>query len=313
MKRFLFASLLLPLVLVQACSVDHDVAEDQGSAEGRVAEVAADWCEATCNRLIECPQACDCVDDVCDCPSVGTASECSAACRDFVETFLGHGETCASGGERVMGCIDQAGCEVTSGDVCPLTAAEEAACEDEDDVVSPDGAVACESMGVSGSGLGGEGFRCEVTHSACSDGHDYSSVCSETAEGEGLCTCFVDFQATISYYTDLPVCPGVESVNERCGFAIAWSDAPGGGCQGASGGGPLPGDSEWGCDVEYSDCAGHNYAIRCSDVSGAPACECAVDGDIVSSFAVPDMVCPSAFTDEDLARINEGCGWTLSY
>src|SRR5918996_598532 len=98
MKRVVFASLFLPLF--QACFVDNHVAEDPGSqsAESRVAAAAPDWCETTCNRLVECPQApCECVDDVCECTSTTDAAECTADCREYFEdTFLGHGETCAS-------------------------------------------------------------------------------------------------------------------------------------------------------------------------------------------------------------------------
>lgn len=84
-------------------------------------------------------------------------------------------------------------------------------------------------------------------------------------------------------------------------------------CDRAAGsGGPAPGTG-FGCFVEFDGCNGRRYEVDCSADDGLPACVCAVDGQVQSSFRVTDGICPRSGTPADLRRINANCGWKLAF
>ena len=132
------------------------------------------------------------------------------------------------------------------------------------------------------------------------------------ADGKAVCDCFVDEEATGSFYLLEPLeCPTEEEINVACLFPLV---SPNAGlpqpisCQaGAATGAPT---GHFGCTAEFL-CAEQTFGIDCSEDSGPPRCECLVDGVRVGGFRVHDGFCPAGST-AGLARINAGCGWALS-
>ncbi len=327
MKRYWLLGLFFPLV--PSCLVDNSIADDNtvSSAETRVADRESDWCESICTKLASCPTS-ECVCDSegnCDCVESPDAAACASDCGDWVAEFLGHGEDCAAAGERLMDCFSAASCEaISNGSACALTAEEEAFCDADDPPPSNTGLgpATCQLGSGSGSAGGAAVFACETSSQECSDGQNYAVSCTINSAGAVMCNCFLNDIRVNTFSPAEAVCPSMEDINVGCGFWLADPNAHperldptvAVACNGASGGGgPAPGVSEFGCTTMRGGCEdGHSYTTRCALVDGVPTCDCEVDGQVQSSFHVPDSVCPGLTgTTEELQRINAGCGWYI--
>ena len=325
MTKYLLLGLLLPCLA--ACQVDNDIADDgeSGSAEARVAAKSADFCTAQCERLSQCD-----IDGL-----VGDPEQCIVGCQElFEEEFLHLGEACAEAGERYMGCISRSTCDdfANNSKICELSDAEEDACDEGDMPPMGGGGVPTEAPpsdtggpAICGAGVGGGSapgagtFSCNTGWEDCSDGHTYSLSCIESEQGPPACTCFFDGNQTgIFSLVDLS-CPSDSDAKVACGFwVVGTDDYPASPdprvrvtCQGASGGGgPIDGN---GCFLDYSDCEGSSYHVECTGSGGTEHCTCYVDGEPTGSFRDPHGFCPSTGTDEELERVNAGCGWYVDF
>jgi hypothetical protein len=323
MKKYLLLGLLLPTVA--ACQVDNDIADDgeSGSAEARVAAKAADFCQSTCDRLSRCE-----IEKLVD------EDNCVGECQElFEEEFLHRGEACAEAGERLMGCFSRSTCEDFANDkrICEISEAEDEACDaggsseppmgggttspGDPPPVDADGPLYCSGTSASGgTAPGAESFACDKTWHDCDDGRSYAVSCVESEQGPPVCTCSVDGADTTSFSLVELTCPTDPDINVGCDFWLAPLDhAPPSrvSCQGgAGGGGPVDGT---GCSVDFYDCEGSSYHLECTGSGGTERCVCYVDGQPTGSFHDPAGFCPSTGTDDELRRLNAGCGWYLSY
>jgi hypothetical protein len=129
-------SVLFPLVL--GCAGKNTVAgEDPNAATGaktkaeQLSASAPSWCDSTCKRLKACPTVscnCDTSGNACDCPPSISAS-CQQDCAKAMTQFTLDGDACAAVGERFRSCVDAIGCsELTQGQDCAPSAADQAAC-----------------------------------------------------------------------------------------------------------------------------------------------------------------------------------------
>lgn len=239
--------LLLPLFL--GCSGAHVVAGEEKTKAEQLESALPSWCPSTCERLRACPApaSCDCDGDVCDC--VGIDDGCEEQCTALLGRYTGAGEDCAAVGQRIQRCIDGISCSELNGqDPCEATAAEREACPeaDETDTSSsggPNGGgdtgsgpsagggvaptvdnplVSCDGAYGSGGGApvgGGSHITCEEGRGGCSDGHEYSWICSVDSQGQRACSCLVDGIAS-NGFQPLADCPDLSAVNAGCGWYL---------------------------------------------------------------------------------------------
>jgi hypothetical protein len=240
--------LLLPLFW--GCSGTHVVAGEEKTRAEQLESSLTSWCESTCKRLRACPAPddCDCSGDVCNC--VGVDEGCEEQCPAAFERYTGAGEECAAAGQRIQRCIDDITCNQLNGqDPCKPTAAEKDACPEPDDSDTPPsggpnggGDTATGSTGGStgtsptvgnplvhctdsyGSGggapeAGGAHVSCEEGRSGCSDGHEYSWICSVDSQGQRACSCLVDGVAS-NGFQPAAECPDLTAVNAGCGWYL---------------------------------------------------------------------------------------------
>ena len=240
---------LLPILW--GCSGAHVVAGEEKTNAEQLESSLTSWCDNTCKRLRACPAPdnCDCEGDVCNC--VGVDDSCEEACPESFERYTGAGEDCAAVGQRIQRCIDGISCsELNGSDPCKATAAERDACPEESDVddAAPSGGPTAGGDTGTGSSAGGSGsaptvgnplvrctdaygagggmpadgsphVSCEEGRSNCSDGHEYSWICSVDSQGQRACSCLVDGVASNGFQPGVE-CPDLQQVNAGCGWYL---------------------------------------------------------------------------------------------
>jgi hypothetical protein len=240
--------LLLPLFW--GCSGEHVVAGEEKTKAEQLESSLTSWCDSTCKRLRACPAPdnCDCSGDVCNC--VGIDEGCEEQCPASFEPFTGAGEACAAVGQRIQRCIDGIGCDELNGsDPCEVTGAERDACPELEDMTEPPESagpnggndfdngssagggvsptvdnplVRCTDAYGTGGGTpeaGGPHVSCEEGRSGCSDGHEYSWICSVDSQGQRACSCLVDGVASNGFQPSAE-CPDLAAVNAGCGWYL---------------------------------------------------------------------------------------------
>jgi hypothetical protein len=60
---------------------------------------------------------------------------------------------------------------------------------------------------------------CEETRGSCSDGHEYSFICVDDANGHNFCSCFLD-NAPVGALDPALTCPNVSELNSACGWNL---------------------------------------------------------------------------------------------
>jgi hypothetical protein len=70
---------------------------------------------------------------------------------------------------------------------------------------------------------GGAYVTCDETRGTCSDGHQYSWVCVDDAQGHDICSCFVDGTFVGALDPELS-CPSTSEVNSACGWRLEETD-----------------------------------------------------------------------------------------
>ena len=201
MNRYL---LLLLLAGLPACFSNDPSDPKALSAEERVSERIAPWCDAACA-----------IEEECESSTARSREACLEECYFTVEaTFLGRGEACAEYGEQVMTCTEEAGCKVFTG---------EARCwSDEEAALCGEGApnVSCDSGEGTGSVPGDDEITCQLNYEDCSDGHRYGLACTGTEDGGLSCICLLDGERTQTFELEGQACPSVTEMNEACGFSL---------------------------------------------------------------------------------------------
>lgn len=239
------------LPLFWGCSGAHVVAGEEKTKAEQLESGLPSWCESTCKRLRACPapDSCDCNGDVCDC--VGVDDGCEEQCPASFERYTGAGEDCAAVGQRIQRCIDDITCSQLNGqDPCKATAAERDACPEESDVDDVPPSAGPNGGGDTGSGSSGGSngvsptvdnplvrctdaygsgggspapsaphVTCEEGRSGCSDGHEYSWICSVDSQGQRACSCLVDGVAS-NGFQPAAECPELAAVNAGCGWYL---------------------------------------------------------------------------------------------
>jgi hypothetical protein len=226
MKRVIFAWFF---AFVPACiapePLDND--GDQPSTEASLAGDIDAWCDATCARLEDCPEQCECEGDLCSC-SGGIDDDCPEDCRDALEEYLGRGDDCAELGRGLMACVDQIKTcdDLYAGHDCEAIDEDEACERSSGDDVSPPSSRYVTCAGASGSGSAGaagggnvSAFSCETSYEECSDGALYRLVCNGTSEVAN-CHCFRSGEFTGSFEVSPGNCPSGVELNAGCGWSL---------------------------------------------------------------------------------------------
>jgi hypothetical protein len=218
-----FAALTLP-----ACvTVDTPAADTADvSPEQALASDLESWCDATCARVGNCSERCDCRGDGCECPD---ASACPDDCREAMRDFLGEGDDCAEVGRDFMACVDGiTTCdEFERGRDCELSARQEAACGRDDEAAPTAGPTGVTCRAASGSGTAGaagsasvQAFSCTELREDCSDGSRYQLACDGTSES-ATCHCFRNGEFAATFNVAPARCPNGTELNAACGWSLA--------------------------------------------------------------------------------------------
>lgn len=247
MRGYLYGlGLLLPLL--GACSGSHVVAGEEKTKAEQLESALPTWCESICDRLRACPDSqscvCDASGDACDC--VGVDEQCESQCSAAFERFTNAGEACAAVGQGLQTCLDGLSCtELGKDDTCALNDDSDV-CPDADQTSDSsssgpnsgeDGGssgdpgaaptvdnplVSCPDSWGTGGGMpaaGGSHVSCEEGRDSCSDGHEYSWICTVDTQGQRACSCLVDGVAAAGF-APAADCPELSEVNAGCGWML---------------------------------------------------------------------------------------------
>jgi hypothetical protein len=136
--RLLLWCLMLPGFV--SCSAENVVAGKEKTKSEQLADSVPAWCESVCHTFEQCAEDsdCGCADEVCTCAKAD--DDCVDDCRAEMARWADGTDKCATVGQRLQSCIDEAGCDVfdTEG-LCRTTAAERKACPGDDPDDPPTG------------------------------------------------------------------------------------------------------------------------------------------------------------------------------
>jgi hypothetical protein len=82
--------------------------------------------------------------------------------------------------------------------------------------------VSCQGSYGTGGGAyaaGNSQVTCEEGRMGCSDGHEYSWICTRGSQGQRACSCLIDEHTTAGFEPVMD-CPDVSAVNAGCGWAL---------------------------------------------------------------------------------------------
>jgi len=75
--------------------------------------------------------------------------------------------------------------------------------------------------GMAGGGPATSGVICDESRQNCSDGHNYSWICSRNGQGETACSCLVDSSVT-GAFSPGQTCPDTAAVNTGCHWNLSY-------------------------------------------------------------------------------------------
>jgi hypothetical protein len=264
------------------CSGQNVVAGKEKTKSEQLEAALPAWCSAVCEDMKVCEEGCDCDGDSCSCPSIG--EDCADDCQAEMSRWVDGTDKCASVGERLRNCIEEARCdlfEVTG--LCQTTAAERAACPG-DDVDDPPDATGGPSYPTTGGTLVGSG-------GSPSGGPTAGGTASVGGAATG-------YAGSVGYAGSYPAGsftggsgPTGEPVTCQVGHTTG---------QAGSANTPVT------CDSGQQACSdGNDYSWFCvTNSEDRNICSCSLNGSVVKAFDWTGA-CP------DVVQINAICGWNL--
>jgi hypothetical protein len=213
MKRHVLG---IALAFLPACIKETPVAEEQPqgqqAAEQRLSAEIGPLCDKGCAKNTEC--------------GWNTSEDCPASCREYLNAFVGHGDSCVALGQGIVDCASKLEtCEdyEDTGD-CDVSELEHAQCAAGEDAPPP---VYCDGGGSTSAGVapGADGkpamtTSCDVYYGECSDSAEYRVSC-RPIDGTMVCNCFRDGVVNGSAFTPIDdTCPSFEEINQPCGWNI---------------------------------------------------------------------------------------------